>query len=68
MTPDRLIRAALKRKAAFATSVMRELIASHATGFATDWEDSFGNNQTNAAALWSYTAKFIAQSGMKYYP
>ncbi len=68
VSPDRLIRAALKRKEAFATSVLRELAASHATGFATDWEDSFGNNQTNAAALWGYTAKFIAHAGMKYYP
>ena len=40
VSPDRLIRAALKRKEAFAASVLRELAASHATGFATDWEDS----------------------------
>ena len=34
VSPDRLIRAALKRKEAFAASVLRELAASHATGVA----------------------------------
>jgi hypothetical protein len=68
LTPDRLVRAALHRKEAFAAEVLQHLSANQASGFATDWEDSYGNNQTNAAALWGYTARVIAGHGMKYYP
>lgn len=68
LTPDRLIRAALARKEIFAAEVLQHLTANRATGFATDWEDSFGNNQTNAAALWGYTTKVISGHGMQYFP
>jgi hypothetical protein len=61
--PDALIQAALARKEAFAQEVLQQLIAVRATGFAIDWEDSFGNNQTNAAALWGYTKNVISARG-----
>merc|ERR1711939_659605 len=44
------------------------LMRHHATGFATDWEQDYGNNQTNAAALWGYVKQVIAPHGMKYFP
>ena len=50
--PDQIVRAALARKEAFAAEVLAALKASGATGFSTDWETSYGNNQTNAAELW----------------
>jgi hypothetical protein len=52
VTPDMIVRAALGRKEAFAHELGQLLKQAHASGFSLDWEYFYGNNQTNAAALW----------------
>ena len=52
VTPDMIVRAALARKEAFALELGQLLKHAHASGFSLDWEYFYGNNQTNAAALW----------------
>ena len=66
--PDQIIRAALARKEAFAADMLAVLVRYKATGFSTDWETSYGNNQTNAAALWGYVKRALAPHGMKFMP
>ena len=66
--PDQIIRAALARKEAFAIEVLALLKENKATGFGVDWETSYGNNQTNAAALWGYVKSVIKPHGMKFMP
>ena len=61
--PDQIIRAALARKEAFAAELLAVLSNSKATGFTTDWETSYGNNQTNAASLWGYVKHVAASRG-----
>jgi hypothetical protein len=53
VTPDRIVRAALARKKDFALELGQLLKQVGASGFSLDWEYFYGNNQTNAAALWS---------------
>ena len=66
--PDQIILAALARKEAFAKEFLALLKANRATGFGTDWETSYGNNQTNAAALWGYVKSVIKPHSMKFMP
>lgn len=54
ITPDYLVRAALGRKERFASELIEALGPLHASGISLDWEYFYGNNQTNAAALWGY--------------
>ena len=57
VTPDMLVRAALARKEEFALELGQLLKQVGASGFSLDWEYFYGNNQTNAAALWSSVKK-----------
>jgi hypothetical protein len=52
-----LVRAALARKEEFALELGQLLKQVGASGFSLDWEYFYGNNQTNAAALWSSVKK-----------
>ena len=54
VTPDDLVRAAFARKERFAAELVEALQPLYADGISLDWEYFYGNNQTNAAALWSY--------------
>ena len=38
------------------------LAANNATGFTTDWETSYGNNQTTASELWAYVKQAMART------
>jgi hypothetical protein len=66
ITPDFLVRAALARKVEFAAELAASLRELHASGFSLDWEYFYGNNQSNAAALWGFVKN--ATTGVKIYP
>jgi serine/threonine protein kinase len=66
VTPDMLVRAALARKEDFALELRQLLKQVGASGFSLDWEYFYGNNQSNAAALWGFIKN--ATTGVKIYP